>query len=329
MDSSQWVSRYRFGQAFAVPFEAETQAEQPRRLAEILQKIPREVVERFSGCGSPIPEAIEGRRLLDLGCGTGRDVFLCAALAGPSGFVMGLDREDALLAVARRHVEAAMERFGHPEPNVAFRKGFIEKLEEAGLEDEGFDVVVSNRALNLVSDKLRVLREVYRVLKPGGELYFADVYTDRRLPAEIASDPEVVREHLGGALYVGDFVRMAQRAGFTDPRIVHRTPLRLEEPDLQSRLRGTVFWAVTFRLCKIRELEDGEEDYGQATLYLGTIAGCAHHFRLDAENLFESGRAERVGGNTARILEVSRFAPHFRILGNRSRHFGPFSRMRG
>jgi arsenite methyltransferase len=326
MDSSQWVSRYRFGQAFAVPFEAEAQAEQPRRLAEILEKIPREVVERFSGCGSPIPEAIEGRRVLDLGCGTGRDALLCAALVGPGGFVMGLDREDALLAVARRHVEAAMESFGHPEPNVAFRKGFIERLEEAGLEDEGFDVVVSNRALNLVSDKLRVLREVFRVLKPGGELYFADVYTDRRLPAEIASDPEVVREHLGGALYAGDFVRMARRAGFADPRIVHRTPLRLEEPDLQSRLRGTVFWAVTFRLFKIRELEEGEEDYGQAALYLGTISGCAHHFELDAESLFETGRAERIGGNTARILEVSRFAPHFRILGNRNRHFGPFSR---
>jgi hypothetical protein len=67
MDSSQWVSGYRFGQAFAVPFETEPQVEQPRRLAEILEKIPREVVERFSGCGSPIPEAIEGRRVLDLG----------------------------------------------------------------------------------------------------------------------------------------------------------------------------------------------------------------------------------------------------------------------
>jgi hypothetical protein len=85
-----------------------------------------------------------------------------------------------------------------------------------------------------------------------------------------------------------------------------------------------VFWPVTFRLFKVRHLEDGEEDYGQAALYLGTIPGCAHHFRLDAENLFETGRAEGIGGNTARILEASRFAPHFRILGDRSRHFGPF-----
>jgi SAM-dependent methyltransferase len=282
------------------------------------------VVDRFTGCGSPIPEAIAGRRILDLGCGTGRDVFLCAALAGPDGLVMGLDREDELLAVARRHVETTMDQFGHPEPNVAFRKGLIENLEDAELEDEGFDVVSSNRALNLVPDKLRVLREVRRVLKPGGEFYFADVYTDRRLPDEVANDPEVLREQLGGALYVGDFVRKARKAGFPDPRIVARSPLALADPDLQIRLGGVVFWAVTFRLFKVRNLEDGEEDYGQAALYSGTIPGCAHHFRLDAENLFETGRAERIGGNTARILETSRFAPHFRILGNRSRHFGPF-----
>ncbi|MHB8764284.1 MAG: methyltransferase domain-containing protein [Deferrisomatales bacterium] len=327
MDSAQWVPRYRFGQAFAST-EPESGAfgEPPRRLRDILSLLAPEVVDRFTGCGSPIPEAIEGRRILDLGCGTGRDVFLCAALAGPRGFVMGLDREQELLAVARRHVESTMERFGHPEPNVAFRKGLFENLEGAGLEDEGFDVAISNRALNLVPDKLRVLREVFRVLKTGGEFYFSDVYADRRLPAEVVANPEIVAEQLGGALYVGDFVRLARKAGFADPRIVGRSPLRLADPDLQARFGGAVFWGATFRLFKLRDLEDGEEDYGQAAQYLGTIPGCHHHFTLDADNRFEAGRASPVGGNTARILEASRFAPHFRILGDRSRHFGPFSR---
>jgi SAM-dependent methyltransferase len=327
MQIAPWAPRQRFGQAFVLPEEAGQEPGQPpRRLREILHKIPESVVDQFSGCGSPIPEAIEGRRILDLGCGTGRDVFLCAALAGPSGFVMGLDREVELLDVARRHVEAAMERFGHPEPNVAFRLGNIENLEHAGLDDEGFDVVISNRALGLVPDKLRVLREVYRVLRPGGEFYFADVYSDRRLPDAVVSDPEVVREQLGGALYVGDFLRLARRSGFADPRIVERCPLGLADPDLQSRIGGTVFWAVTFRLFKVGELEDGEEDYGQAALYGGTIPGCFHHFRLDAENHFETGRAKRVGGNTARILATSRLRRHFRMLGDQSLHFGPFVR---
>lgn len=327
MESAYWVTRHRFGQAFAAPApDVAAPGEPPRRLREILQKIPPEVSELFSGCGSPIPEAIEGRRILDLGCGTGRDVFLCAALAGPQGYVLGVDRKDELLAVARRHVEAAMERFGHGEPNVAFRKANIENLEHAGLEDEGFDVVISNRALGLMPDKLRVLREVYRVLKAGGEFYFADVYSDRRLAAAVVSDPEVDREQLGGVLYVGDFARLARAAGFADPRIVERSPLQLADPDLQSRLGGVRFWAVTFRLFKVRELEDGEEDYGQAARYLGTIPGCHHHFRLDAGNFFEAGRALRVGGNTSRILAISRLAPHFALVGDHSLHFGPFAR---
>lgn len=327
MEIAHWVARHQFGQAFAPPPPgAAAPADPPRRFREILQKIPLEVSDRFTGCGSPIPEAVEGRRILDLGCGTGRDVFLCAALAGPHGYVLGVDREDELLAVARRHVEAAMERFGHPEPNVAFRKGNIENLEHVGLEDEGFDVVISNRALGLMPDKLRVLREVYRVLKPGGEFYFADVYADRRLAEGASNDPEVGREQLGGALYVGDFIRLGRTGGFADPRIVDRSPLQLADPDLQSRLGGVRFWAVTFRLFKVRDLEDGEEDYGQAARYLGTIPGCHHHFRLDADNHFETGRALRVGGNTARILAVSRLRPHFDLLGDQSLHFGPFSR---
>ena len=236
MDSAHWRPRFRFGQAFAAPTPGDDgEADAPRRLARILEDLPAEVVERFSGCGSPIPEAIGNCRVLDLGCGTGRDAFLCASLAGPRGFVMGLDREPELLAVARRNVEEAMTRFGHPEPNVAFRQGLIENLAAAEFEDEGFDVVISNRALNLVPRKLAVLQEVHRVLKPGGEFYFADVYTDRRLPEEIGSDPEVLREQLGGALYVGDFVRKARRAGFADPRIVSRSPLTLTDSDLQVR----------------------------------------------------------------------------------------------
>lgn len=324
MDSGRWAARYRFGGAFVVPEGVCAERPEPRRLREVLERIPPEVVDRFSGCGSPIPEAIEGRRVLDLGCGTGRDVYLCAALAGPGGFVLGIDRQDELLAVARRHVEATMAALGHAEPNVAFRKGQIERLDVAGLEDESFDVVISNRALNLVPEKLRVLREVHRVLKPGGEFYFADVYADRRLPEDVVQDREVAREQLGGALYLGDVVRLARRAGFTDPRIVERHPLGLADRDLQGRLGGALFWVVTFRLFKLPDLEDGEEDYGQGALYRGTIPGCAHHFVLDSADRFETGRTRRVGGNTSLILQTSRLAPHFKVFGTRTLHFGPF-----
>lgn len=326
MDRAHWDGRSEYGKALefaGIPTGCEEPP--PARLVEVLGKIDPEVTGRFSGCGSPIPEGIEGCRVVDLGCGTGRDVYLCAALAGPSGFVLGLDSEADSLAVARRHVEETMRRFGHSEPNVAFRSGSIEALHDAGINDEDFDVAISNRALNLTGDRLRALREIHRVLKPGGEFYFSDVYSDRRLPDEVAADSRLSREALGGAVYIGDFFRLVRKAGFSEPRIVLSLPLSVGDPDLLGKLGRIGFRAVTLRLFKAAGLEDGEEDYGQSALYRGTIPGAAHRFLLDAAHPFETGRSMRVGGNTSRILEQSRFAPHFKITGGRARHFGPFS----
>lgn len=293
-----------------------------RRIDRILEELSPEVVDHFTGCGSPIPEAVTGKRILDLGCGTGRDVFICAALAGPAGFVLGLDTEVESLKIARRNIESTLERFGHKEPNVAFRKGSIERLRDAEVADEDYDVAISNRAFSMVEDKHRALKEIYRVLKPGGEFHFSDVFCDRRLHPE-RSGEDMVPPEAEKALYMGDFLRMAARAGFLEPRVLSMRELDLGEPG-HAR-----FHAVTIRLFKIPDLESPEENYGQAAIYKGTIEGCRHRFALDSLNLFETGRALLIGGNTASILQKSRFAPHFVILGDKSRHFGPFTQGAG
>lgn len=285
-----------------------------RRLEKIIASLAPEVVHHFTGCGSPIPECIEGKRVLDLGCGTGRDVYICAALAGPQGFVLGLDTEVDSLAIARRNVEPTMELFGHVEPNVAFRKGSIERLRDAEVADEDYDVVISNSAFSLVSDKPKALKEIFRVLKPGGEFYFSDIFSDRRLGAH-HFEAEARESH---ALYEGDVLRLARKSGFPDPRVLARQRLESAAPEHAS------FYAETLRLFKLPELEYPEEDYGQAALYLGTIEGCRHRFALDGENLFETGRALPIGANTAAIIANSRFSPHFKLLGDRKHHFGPF-----
>lgn len=289
-----------------------THRQPARRIERILAQLAPEVVDHYSGVGSPIPECIEGRRIIDLGCGTGRDVFVCAALAGQAGFVMGLDTEQAQLEIGRRNIEATIERFGWKVPNVAFRKGSIEKMRDAEIYDEDYDVAIANRALSLVPDPLKALREIYRILKPGGEFHTSDLFSDRRLSA--------TSELPGAVMYEGDFARLAIKAGFSDPRVLSRRRVVVGEP------HHAVFHAVTLRLFKIAELETPEEDYGQAATYLGTVEGCQHRFALDEANLFETGRAILIGGNTSAILRKSRFAPHFSICGDTSSHFGSFTR---
>ncbi len=294
----------------------------PRHVVAALENVHDEVLTRFYGCGFPIPEALDGATVVDLGCGTGRDVFVLAQLVGAGGHVHGIDMTAPQLALAREHLDWHMERFGYDAPNVTLHEGLIEDL--SMLADASVDLVVSNCVVNLSPRKDLVLAEVFRVLKPGGEFYFSDVFADRRLPPEIANDPILYGECLGGALYDGDFVSMAKRAGFGDPREVTRVPIELQSDDLADRVGAARFVSATYRLFRLAGLDDQCEDYGQIATYRGTIPESGPLFQLDDHHVFEQGRPERVCGNTASMLADTRFASHFDVVGDRTVHFGRF-----
>ena len=173
----------------------------PQHLRRLAANIHDEVSAKYYGCGLVAPTALKGRRVVDLGSGSGRDVYMLAQLVGPEGEVVGVDMTPEQLEVARRHVGWHTERFGYARPNVRFVEGYIESLGSLGLTPGSVDVIVSNCVLNLSPDKPAVLRGAYELLAPGGELYFSDVYADRRVSAEVASDPVLRGECLGGALY--------------------------------------------------------------------------------------------------------------------------------
>ena len=123
----------------------------PNYIQKILEEIPEDVTSRFYGCGSPLPPALEGCTVLDLGCGTGRDVYLASKLVGPEGKVIGVDMNEDQLGIAEKfHAEMA-EKWGYD--NVEFKMGFIEALDEIGIEDNSIDVVISNCVINLSPDK--------------------------------------------------------------------------------------------------------------------------------------------------------------------------------
>lgn len=294
----------------------------PAWLRSPLANIHEEVAQRFYGCGFPIAEAVEGRTVLDLGCGSGRDVYLLSQLVGPAGRVHGIDMTKEQLEIAERTKSWHMERFGFKESNVAFHEGFIEEL--TTIEDSSIDLVVSNCVLNLSPRKDLVLREVHRVLKPGGEFLFSDVFSDRRLPSWMMEDRVLLGECLGGALYTGDFQALARKVGFLDPRRLSSEPVEVKDPEIRSKVGTSQFQSDTWRLFKLEGLESQCEDYGQVATYAETIPEVGPVFRLDDHHLFELGRPERVCGNTASMLTDTRLAPYFQVTGDRSVHFGLF-----
>lgn len=295
----------------------------PAWLKPLLARIHPEVLERYYGCGLVCPPLLEGCRILDLGSGAGRDVYALSQLAGPTGEVIGVDMTEEQLAVARRHQGHHRETVGYD--NVRFLNGYIERLGELDLAPESFDVIVSNCVLNLSPDKDAVLREVYRLLKPGGEFYFSDVYADRRVLDAVRNDPVLYGECLGGALYWNDFLRIASRNSFADPRLLEDRTLEITNPELAARAQGIGFHSATYRLFKLDRLESACEDYGQAVVYRGTIPGNAHHFLLDKHHRIETGRVFPVCGNTWLMLHETRFRSHFDFIGNFNRHFGLFT----
>ncbi len=294
---------------------------EPDYLKQAMSLIHPEVSSKYYGCGLVRPQLLENLDILDLGSGSGRDCFLLSWLCGEKGSVTGIDMTDEQLEVANRYIDYHARAFGYKQANVRFIKGYIESID---LPDSQFDVIVSNCVINLSPDKAAVLKEAYRLLKPGGELYFSDVYSDRRIARELVENPVLYGECLSGALYWNDFLNLAKNCGFGDPRLVEDRPLEIDNPDIDQLIGHINFYSATYRLFKLEGLEPACEDYGQAVIYKGSIAHHPHQFKLDSHHIIETGKVFPVCGNTWKMLHETRFRPHFEFIGNRQTHYGIF-----
>lgn len=294
----------------------------PNWLKNLLKNIHPEVLSRYYGCGLVCPPLLEGCRVLDLGSGSGRDVYALAQLVGPTGEVVGIDMTDEQLAVAEEHKEFHVDAFGYD--NVTFIKGYIEKLDELGLEPGSFDVIVSNCVINLSPDKNAVLKGVSDLLKEGGEFYFSDVYADKRVPDAVKNDPVLYGECLGGALYWNDFISLSKASGFTDPRLVEDRPLEVTDPELNERIGNLNFYSATYRMFKLNDLDTECEDYGQFVIYKGSVPDNKIGFVLDKHHNIETGKGFAVCGNTWKMLHDTRFKDHFEFVGDFTNHYGIF-----
>jgi arsenite methyltransferase len=164
------------------------------------------------GCGNPqaVADLQPGEIVLDLGSGAGFDSFLAAKKVGPSGHVIGVDMTPEMLEKARELAK------NDSYPNVEFRLGEIENLP---LADASVDVIISNCVINLSTDKLRVFREAFRVLKPGGRLAISDIVAIGELPDNIRRDLDLYASCVSGAISLAEIEGMLQQSGFQDIRI--------------------------------------------------------------------------------------------------------------
>ncbi len=293
----------------------------PKQIVKYLENVHDTVQSKFYGCGSPIPQALEGKTVLDLGCGTGRDVYILSQIVGENGKVIGVDMTDEQLATAREFQDWHSEKFGFS--NTSFVKGYIEDLKSAGIEDASVDVVISNCVINLSPEKKKVFSEIFRVLKPGGELYFSDVFSGRRIPKEVEQDKVIHGECLGGAMYLEDFRRMLAKLDVPDYRVTSNRVLEIEDEKILEKAGMIDFYSMTVRAFKI-DLEDICENYGHVAFYKGTVQGHPHSFILDDHHEFKTGMPMAVCGNTYNMLAQTRFKKHFDLIGDFSTHYGPF-----
>jgi len=224
-----------------------------------------------------------------------------------------VDMTDSQLEIANRYRQYHAEKFGYCCSNVEFKKGVIEDLKSLGIKDSSIDLVISNCVINLTPNKEQVFKEIHRVLKEGGELYFSDVYSDRRIPEELKKDQVLWGECLSGALYTEDFRRMMARVGFMDCRVVESSPISVSNPGLKAKVGDINFVSQTIRTFKISSMEDRCEEFGQQATYLGTLSEQPEAFVLDAGHVFPKGVSVRVCGNSAAMVEQTRFGKYFKV----------------
>lgn len=212
---------------------------------EQLERVPEPLRASFAGVGHPFSAGAirAGDTVLDIGAGSGNDALIAGEIIGPEGRVIALD----LTAAMTRKLRDTARRAGAS--NVDVIQGTAEDLP---LASESLDVITSNGALNLVPDKRRAVREMFRVLRPGGRLQIADIVIDRPVTVDCDSDPRLWVECVVGATVDEEFIHMFRDAGFEDIEIVRTLDYFAHSPSSQTREIAASFGARSMELSMRR-----------------------------------------------------------------------------
>jgi ubiquinone/menaquinone biosynthesis C-methylase UbiE len=300
---------------------------------KLLEMIPDEILEKDYGCGDPSRYACAGDVVLDLGSGGGKVCYMAARLVGPEGRVIGVDMNDDMLALARKYQGEMARRLGSD--RVRFLKGHIQDLaldlealqrqlaaqpvrnaadlaqlhdwqarqrrESPLIADGSVDLVISNCVLNLVrdEDKAQLVREVQRVLKPGGRVAISDIVSDEEVPAHIKRDPQLWSGCIAGVYQEEAFLRAFADAGFLAVRY-----------DKWDGKPWRVIDGIEFRAVTLTAVTGSGEpclDCGHAVIYRGPYA----EVRDDEGHVYPRGARMAVCERTFRLLTQGPYRDDF------------------
>ncbi|HEB59600.1 MAG TPA: methyltransferase domain-containing protein [Gammaproteobacteria bacterium] len=294
---------------------------------DLLKLLPQEIIDKDYGCGDPSRYVREGDVVLDLGSGGGKICYMAAQLVGTQGRVIGVDMNDDMLALASKYQSEMAGKLGGD--RVVFHKGYIQDLaldvaamedwladnpvtDAASLEhlhhwqaeqrrerpliaDNSVDLVISNCVLNLVDDrhKAQLIREIHRVLKPGGRVAISDIVSDEEVPAHLKADTELWSGCISGAFQEEAFLDAFRQAGFLGVAFDRwdSTPWKVIE--------GIEFRSVT--LTAVKGVDSPCLDYGHAVMYRGPYAAVTD----DEDHVFPRGARMAVCERTWRFLTES------------------------
>lgn len=202
--------------------------------SQYLKKLPQDLSFKSLGCGAPLAFELlkSGERVLDIGSGEGIEAIIAAMMVGEEGLVVGLDFTDEMLEKANENGRKCGLK------NIKFVKGEAEKIPFSA---SYFDTVISNCVLNLVEDKEKAIKEIFRVLKPGGKVLISDIVSEAQLPEEIRNDSELWSSCIGGALPFEEYISIFEKAGFSTPRIFEQKEIHF---------RGFRLFSITFKAVK-------------------------------------------------------------------------------
>ena len=196
-------------------------------MADDYTKLEGYVAEADFGLGCGIPTEFadikKGDTVLDLGSGAGNDVFIASKTTGDGGIVIGLDMTEAMIEKAN----ANKEKLGFK--NVEFRLG---EIEDMPVNSNSVDVVLSNCVMNLVPDKEKAFREMYRVTKPGGHFTISDIVISGELPDKVRHAAEMYAGCIGGAIEKSDYLNIITESGFKDVKILKEKTIDISEESM-------------------------------------------------------------------------------------------------